>query len=679
MRYWKIMIKKHNFKAFLLATILIGIMVLMKPIQDTGDDAFIAWQLSRGIGSIGSFISPYLSLLVSAFYEYIPKVAWWSVIHIMSAWVLMVILIHIILKQYKSKDRLILYMILFVGIWISIVERVNFTRTAAGFAIAGVVLIVSYIYDENVGVKRYNFSCILCGYSLYILGCMIRFQAGLMILPFMLIYGFLKINDTHDNGKVLSRAVEKFFVLFGPFVVSVLLLLSQYVFWELHPEWKAYNEYNSVRSSIVDYVDKYPTWEQAERQYIECGLKEENDLRLLFDKAFVGDTEVYSLETLKNIQKLSKNKIEFIEKMKSTYERVRQMFVEGQMLPWLMLLIIYFYAITSKKKKLAFFLFLSAAFAILGVFSFLGRMMLRVWEPILLCVIAMSIVYFDTSANTRNPYKLSRTIEKSAVVMIGVVLWFYTGMSQDFGRMGLPSYSDDRDEITRARAEYIESNADKIYLLSQPLIHHPPTPGFFGIWEPLPKNYCDNYFALSNWDSRTPSNLDRLKEIGIYNPVRALIERRDVYSEFMDGRLFDFIKCHYNKNITCSFVDEFDDNGAIVQYTAPIKETMINYAQNCEVTEIISKISNYYSTQTWKLSGNIEGIDYRNHEALYCNIKKKNGQIFTFRLAYDGDENFHAYLYDVNEAWISDVERAYLIERQKNGRYNKLADINLLY
>lgn len=673
------MIKKNDFKAFLLATILIGVMVLMKPVQDTGDDAFIAWQLSRGIGSIGSFISPYLSLLVSAFYEHIPKIAWWSVIHIMSAWVLMGVLIHIILKQYKGKDRLILYMILFVGIWISIVERVNFTRTAAGFAIAGIILIISYLYDENVGGKRYNLSCILCGYSLYILGCMIRFQAGLMILPFMLIYGFLKINDTHKNGKVHARVVEKFIVLFSLFVVSAMLLLSQYIFWELHPEWKAYNEYNSVRSSIVDYVDKYPTWEQAERQYIECGLKEENDLRLLFDKAFVGDTEVYSLETLQNIQKLSKNEVGIKEKMKSTYERVQQMFAEGRVFPWLILLLIYFCVITSKKKKMVFFLYLSAAFAILGVFSFLGRMMLRVWEPILLCVISMCIVYFDTSTNIKNSYKSIRTIEKSVVIIIGIVLWFYTGMSQDFGGMGLPSYSDDRDEITRARAEYIEANADKIYLLSQPLIHHSPSPGFFGIWEPLPENYCNNYFALSNWDSRTPTNLHRLNEIGIDNPVKALFERKNVYSEFMDGRLFDFIKCHYNKNITCSFVDEFGDNGAIVQYTAPIKEAMINYVQNCDVTEIMSQISDHYSIQTWELSGNIEGIDNDNHEALYCNVMKKNGQIFTFRLAYDGDGGFYAYLFDVNEAWMSDVEQAYFVELKKDGRYSKLSDIDLLY
>ena len=57
---------EHNRTyAILLATLLTGLMILMRPLQDTGDDAMMAWQLSRGIGSLASFIAPYLSLIMN--------------------------------------------------------------------------------------------------------------------------------------------------------------------------------------------------------------------------------------------------------------------------------------------------------------------------------------------------------------------------------------------------------------------------------------------------------------------------------------------------------------------------------------------------------------------------------------------------------------------------------------
>ncbi len=666
--------------AVLLATILTGLMVLMGPIQDTGDDAMMAWQLSQGIGSLASFIAPYLSLVMNGLYQKFPQIPWWSLMHVVGGWTLLLVLLSQIRQTYPRRNRFILCMVIFAGVWLAIMRQVNFTRTAIAFSLAGTILCLRYIFAKQMG-GNIRFWTYLMGACLYLLGTMIRFQAGILILPFVFVLIVLrKIEFRGKQIEVKSKAAGYGFITLV--AIGMFLTGMKTVFWNMHPEWKTYQEYSSVRAAIVDYTEFYPSWAEAKEQYKEYGLKDENDLDILLNKAYIGDSDVYSLQTLQSIQGLSRKSIGAWKEVKAGLIRIKQMLTEGNILLWLLLLFLYMIWEKGKHICLPYMVLFCIAGAVLVYFSFAGRMVLRIWEPVLLCVMSLSLVYqsfcFTPSKSEEKKNFCINTVFFGAAIL----LLFYTGIAQSIWNMKIPAKTDDRDGISRARAEYIQSTPDRIYLLSQPLFHHPPAPSPFGIWEPIPQNYLENYFALSNWEANTPTNLNKLEMLGITNATKALIERADTYSEFMDDKTFRFLKSHYGSNITCSFVDKFPDGGAVVQYASPI-ESGIQFPEFGYTTTLLKSEANIeYQIKAWDIEGKINGWSKSvGHEAMYCNIIKADGQTYSFRVACDDNGYFSACFYDIDVEWLADVKEVNLIELTSDGQYilvGILEDTNLV-
>ncbi|PWJ48224.1 hypothetical protein [Faecalicatena contorta] len=690
-------IAKHRifFMTMVMSIISVLIWILIGPRQDTGDDAFIAWELSRGLGSIAAFISPYFSLIQSTLYAYIPNIAWWTWTAIAGGGILMWIGFYMIQKYYKGFFIWLISVIWFIMTGTAIIYRINFTRTATSYALAGGMLI---IIASNVKGSRSIKKTILylAGIFLFLTGAMIRFQPALLIIPFMSIIlfcqqgveNFKQIKSCFNKIWILSF-MRKILPLISVVICTIFLYFVNEAYWNTHPEWKAYNTYNTTRSTIADYVDYYPTWDEAKDEYKALGLKSENDLDMLFGFVFVGDTEVFNLQTLKGISELKDQSIDVVRRIYRMLEKVVNILTKSKTLFWFILFLLILRYHIGKNRYLPICLCVIYTLAILFLFSFLGRMMLRVWEPTLLCCAGMLLLYFEPDMEKVSGYcievsgiKLKREMQtlfsimvRDRIIIAAIVclLAFKTGVFQMVSQVQLPNYSDDRDELMRSRAEYINDTSQRIYLLSWPLIHHPPYPGFFGIWEPLPAAYMDNAFALSNWDARTPGNLKSLNELGIENPVEALINRADTYSDY-EQRMHQFLKEHYNKNITVSKVGSFEDGGDIVQYTSPVEENKIKDS-SCDVEVDIDK-SEYdmqNDVDAWYIKGKIDSdIKY---EAIYCNIIFNDGT-YTYRLNYDSD-NIEAYFYGINDNKVESMTKCFLIGLTSEGSYCNLGTINL--
>lgn len=158
--------------------------------------------------------------------------------------------------------------------------------------------------------------------------------------------------------------------------------------------------------------------------------------------------------------------------------------------------------------------------------------------------------------------------------------------------------------------------------------------------------------------------------LGIANPTKALIERADTYSEFMDDKTFRFLKSHYGSNITCSFVDNFPDGGAVVQYASPIESGIQIPEYQYTVTLLKSEANIEYQIKAWDIEGTINGWSKsEGHEALYLNIRKAGGQTYSFRLACDDSGYFFACLYDIDAEWLEDAKEVSLIELTSGGKY----------
>lgn len=675
--------------AIIVSSIFIETMILMKPLQDTGDDAMMAWQLSRGLGSLASFLSPYLSLLFSALYHYVPVLPWWSLLHVAGAWILLIVALRLVMTaKHTRMERAIICVILFAAVWLAVMRRMNFTRTAAAFVVAGAVLCLEYILAEKRG-ERTGPEIFVLGEILLLLGCMIRFNMGLLLMPFPII---LLIILKMDQGPDTTVSMKKAGI--GVLAISagvVLLAILNVLFWNSNPEWKEYRKYSGARAAIVDYAEWYPSWEQASEQYQACGLKDANDLDILLHKAYIGDPDVFSLETLRSISGLKGISLGAWNQIHIVVSLFLQMLTEGKILLWLFFLLFYLYLRKGRRVVRKFGILAVPAILELLYFSIKGRILLRIWEPILLCLLLLLLVLYGIIVPEETIEKVTTKRECLFSAVLAVALFFYSGIAADLSAAGFPTAADDRDEVTRARAECIQAMPDKIFLLSQPLFHHPPTPSPFGLWEALPaEDYLGNYFALSNWEANTPVNRRRLADLGITNPTKALIEQTDTYSEFMDDKLYRYLKSHYGSNITCSFVGEFPDGGVYLQYTAPLAEVIGMPGENGSdrvdsnlkigisqpaITIMKSEADPRYQIKAWNLEGRINDWDsMEDCKALYCDMRKADGQEYTFRLALEKDGFFHAFFYDIDEGWMGDVIEKNLIVLLNDGKYINLGD-----
>ena len=370
------------------------------------------------------------------------------------------------------------------------------------------------------------------------------------------------------------------------------------------------------------------------------------------------------------------------------------MLKEGKVLICVFFLAFILYYGFNKKAFLPIGINLFCAFGFLIVFSYLGRMMLRVWEPTLLCMMGAIIVLFgNMRANDiereyeiqliYNPRDRKKTRYRSFLkftvsdlflgLLCCIIFLGSINVFSDLKSLSLPTYDVDRDEITRARAEFIDASRDEIYLLFFPLIHHPPQPGTFGLWEPLPADYCPNYFALTNWDATTPTNINRLKAYGIGNPVKALFERDDTYSDY-DRNVFDFIRHHYGENITCSKVKNFKDEGLIVQYSQPILKENIKENVKSQVEIVKDEYLVYGGENGFHIKGSLDVKEDMDIKALYCNVQSEDG-ILSYRLNWS-EERFEGIFLDVEDGSL-DNQELYLVGKTENGEYFQLGDIEL--
>lgn len=660
-------------KAVITASLAVALMVLMGPVQDTNDDAMMVWQLSQGAGSLASFISPYLSLFMGWLYQVVPQIQWWSLMHVLSAWVLLVVVFNMAERNFSKRDLLVIYPIIFTSVWLSIMYQVNFTRTAIAFSLAGVLLLLQFIFARQEK-REISIGILIAGVGLYCVGLLIRFQAGLLPLPFVFVILAGRQIELYKKDARVNYVATKGVLVFA--AVTVILFAADTGYWNTHPDWKAYKEYSSARAALVDYSEYYPTWEQAKEQYKALGLRNENDLYILMKKMYIGDPSVYTLETLKSIGDLRGKSIGAWAEFKLAAKTIIQMLVEGKVLLWLLL----WFILLKLRKDQSRCLYCLSLFCVSGLlligFAFSGRMMLRIWEPLLLCTLVLSMPLHRGHISQKQLEQVRR-LRSEPFILAGLIasLLLCTGILQSILTLHFPTSDDDRDEFSRARADYINSTQDRIYLLSQPLYHPRPTPGPFGIWEAVPQNYMENYFSLSNWEANTPVNMQRLERYGITNPTQALIERTDTYSEFMDDRTFTFLKTHYGSNITCSFVDVFPDGGAVVQYAKPI-ESATRTEPTTHVDLDTWEADDHWQIKTWHVEGTIsywEGIN--NCQALYCGIEKNDGNQYTFRLALEDSGEFQSFFYDVDEAWVEDIAAASIVAMDNEGNYTSLGDL----
>ena len=558
-------------------------------------------------------------------------------------------------------------------------------------SLSGVLVLFFTILNGNNGSFIFYIFRLVVGFLFFAVGCMVRFQAALLIIPFCILCFTMFIIHNHKKGSSLRK---KTFLV--PFIASVTLVLvaisvnlSCSFSWSNRPEWDQYQEYNTSRSAVQDYFGNFPSWNDGKDLYSKIGV-DEIDLTAI-ENWFTEDTNVFTTKVYQDL----KEDLYFSDQ--NLFESLLELFYICFENPvfWILIGVLLFFSIqchinNQYKFLLSFILSFGGSLFILLYFIILGRMQLRVMEPVLLCCIVSiflirCILPIEKDLCMGNIGSYSISLKKSSKVLFDKCFTVYLfpyclypllfvllifPVWGDINNMSFSHSEDGKDYIIREKYDYFNMNSDNIYFL--PVLSESWDKSF-GTWERVPSDYCNNVFYLGGWPARSPYNINLLSDLNIENPVESLFNNPDVYS-LNDSMIFSYLRAHYGEQITCVQTDVLPANRVdvvekvVVKYSAPLqfekqekfpydRELYISYLDSLDLYEV-------------SVSAN---MDYEN---IYLNIVTE-GKPYTFFLENKGDLEFSGFLLDAVNVFSGDIDDAYLVGRCGNNNLVYLGNVEI--
>ena len=552
---------------------------------ETNDDSAIQWFLSRG-DNVSIFQNKILCKALGVLYDSFPRVEWWAVVTTALTIVSIYSLFIVFFLVQPSKSiffNAVTELSLIVFLYGVCLKTINWTRNAYIISFAGAmlcVLVLSVINRNEVNRKIPKFQMILLffGISLLVIGGMIRKQCSIIATFFGVVTLILIV--VYEKSKITVN----FVVIWGFLIMIIAGSFSFFTnYFLLDNSEKYYYDYLSYRSAISDYRDSLPEYIQSEEVFSQAHISQ-----LAYENFDVvsEDTDMWSIDNLQLIFNMSQYKIDMSNISNSLWRYFSNTGFKQYL--WLInLLLAQVFILCNFDNKCRCRLFLCA---IDGILLFLisavvlrGHAVVRAIEPLfffayfgfyMTVIRTDSIDYQDKSviSNGISPMKsndrefgnesaLVRIIIGITTILVNVIL-----LASQMKLASSYCYIPTKTQYEKVKLmDYIDADREDIYIF--PLDNLPAWwTRTFGYWERQPENYCMNLFCTGGWDARAPYNIDRLKNYGIDNPIKAIYERDDVISTY-SSTLLMYLRETYNDSICVSVVKKIG-NTEFVRYIA---------------------------------------------------------------------------------------------------------------
>jgi len=228
---------------FLISLIFFVFSVYFLPIKFQTNDDVAMCQIASG-ASTGTpetrliFINIIYGIVLSFFYKIFSGIEWYtvffSIIHIVS----LSIIVYTFLRTKKSILIKKVSVILLYVLEFTIIQNLQFTTTAAIAALAGTILLF----------KKKNIYIII-GIILFLIGTLIRFHSGMLVMLLMLPCFFYEYFLKEKNIRIIISVAICICIAF------IFQLIDKQAYKV--KEWSYYNEYNAVRGYLLGNPNKY--------------------------------------------------------------------------------------------------------------------------------------------------------------------------------------------------------------------------------------------------------------------------------------------------------------------------------------------------------------------------------------------------------------------------------------
>ena len=535
--------KYRKISVALISNLLIlgAMAAFMRPSFETNDDIVFA-ELGSGLRGVKDahlvFQNYGLGMIYRFLYGVTGRLPWYTIVQYMILFVSFTVVTYVLISRLGEISGLCLFVILACGFGYEGYIHLQFTKTA-GIAAAAAVFLLLYLLEQ----EKYSWWGIAGGILLAVIAYMYRedqfwASCGLMAGAGLL---FLFNLRKYRNKKLCRLGICV--LTFGVLLLSVFGVdrwdSSKY----RSAEWKEYQEFNQLRSELLDYG--FPDYDSNQEIYEELGISRE--AYELYKSWNFNDTEKFDTEVMKKLVDLKQKRPLTIRTVTAFLRRFPSDLLRMPMF--------YFFAVFAvlwllcgKKDVFSVISVLAECLLLVAVYFYLyyqGRYMVNRVDVGLWFSACLVMLWIFSSGEVR----YMNTKVSVLLCMICVVLGQFM-MYKDW-RLATSSIPEARVS-QRAVLETIGTDKEHVYLAKSGMLSEIVC---YGPFDRMPENLLDNVYWFGGWECRTPGYTRAMEAHGIINPYRDVVNNETIY--LVDDNIdltLKYIRQYYAENAQAVFV-----------------------------------------------------------------------------------------------------------------------------
>lgn len=522
--------------------LILGAMAaVMRPSFETNDDIVFA-ELGSGLRGVKDahlvFQNYGLGMIYRLLYGVTGRLPWYTIVQYMILFVAFTVVTYVLISRLGEISGLCLFVILACGFGYEGYIHLQFTKTA-GIAAAAAVFLLLYLLEQ----EKYSWWGIAGGILLAVIAYMYREDQFWASCGLMAGAGLLFLFDLRKYRNKKLRRLGIFVLTFGVLLLSVFGVdrwdSSKY----RSAEWKEYQEFNQLRSELLDYG--FPDYDSNQEIYEELGISRE--AYELYKSWNFNDTEKFDTEVMKKLVDLKQKRPLTIRTVTAFLRRFPSDLLRMPMF--------YFFAVFAvlwllcgKKDVCSVISVLAECLLLVAVYFYLyyqGRYMVNRVDVGLWFSACLVMLWIFSSGEVR----YMNTKVSVLLCMICVVLGQFM-MYKDW-RLATSSIPEARVS-QRAVLETIGTDKEHTYLAKSGMLSEIVC---YGPFDRMPENLLDNVYWFGGWECRTPGYTRAMEVHGIINPYRDVVNNENVY--LVDDNIdltLKYIRQYYAENAEAVFV-----------------------------------------------------------------------------------------------------------------------------
>ena len=522
--------------------LILGAMAaVMRPSFETNDDIVFA-ELGSGLRGVKDahlvFQNYGLGMIYRLLYGVTGRLPWYTIVQYMILFVAFTVVTYVLISRLGEISGLCLFVILACGFGYEGYIHLQFTKTA-GIAAAAAVFLLLYLLEQ----EKYSWWGIAGGILLAVIAYMYREDQFWASCGLMAGAGLLFLFDLRKYRNKKLRRLGICVLTFGVLLLSVFGVdrwdSSKY----RSAEWKEYQEFNQLRSELLDYG--FPDYDSNQKIYEELGISRE--AYELYKSWNFNDTEKFDTEVMKKLVDLKQKRPLTIRTVTAFIRRFPSDLLRMPMF--------YFFAVFAllwilcgKKDVCSVISVLAECLLLVAVYFYLyyqGRYMVNRVDVGLWFSACLVMLWIFSSGEVRH----MNTKVSVLLCMICVALGQFM-MYTDW-RLATSSIPEARVS-QRAVLETIGTDKEHTYLAKSGMLSEIVC---YGPFDRMPENLLDNVYWFGGWECRTPGYTRAMEVHGIINPYRDVVNNENIY--LVDDNIdltLKYIRQYYAENAEAVFV-----------------------------------------------------------------------------------------------------------------------------